>query len=171
MPDNSPSLSGEFIRFFVVGVGATVIHIGVYLLLNACLDITEARPIALTITYAIGYIVSFFLNYIVTLKWTFKTNATLTKGIGFVFSHCVNACMHLVLLNFFSSLKAGQFLSTLVLLLLPWAAELLPIIAEPETLLPIPVYLIVVPVNFLMVRFFMRSTPRKSEDQSIQARS
>lgn len=158
MPDKTSTLCGEFTRFFVVGVGATVIHIGVYLLLNACFGITEAMPLALTITYAIGYIVSFFLNYIVTLKWTFKTNATLTKSAGFVLSHSVNAGLHIVLLNIFSRLKAGQFLSNLVLLLLPWVADMLPIIAEPETLLPLPVYLIVVPVNFLMVRFFMRST-------------
>lgn len=155
MHDNSTSLGGEFTRFFIVGVGATVIHIGVYLLLNTCFDITEARPIALTITYATGYIVSFILNYIITLKWTFKTNATMAKSIGFVLSHCVNAGLHLLLLNLFSNMKAGQFLSSLILFTIPWAVEHFPVIAEPETLLPIPVYLIVVPTNFLMVRYFL----------------
>lgn len=153
------TISGEFARFFVVGVGATIVHIGVYLLLNECFGITEARPLLLTATYATGYIVSFVLNYIVTLKWTFKTDGTLAKGIGFAFSHSVNAGMHLLLLNVFSYLKVGQLLADLTRWLLPWAAELLPIITEPETLLPLPVYLIVVPMNFLMVRYFLKRPP------------
>jgi putative flippase GtrA len=156
MLEKRSAIFSEFTRFFVVGVGATIVHIGVYLLLNACFGITEANPPALTTTYAIGYLVSFGLNYLITLKWTFKTKGTLAKGVGFALSHGINAGMHLLLLNLFSYLKIGQFLSGIILWLLPWAAELFPIITEPETLLPLPVYLFVVPMNFLMVRYFLK---------------
>lgn len=147
---------GEFARFFVVGVGATLLHLGVYLLLNWLFDVSEAQALALTLTYAAGYAVSFVVNYLVTLRWTFKTEGSVGKGIGFAFSHMVNAGMHLLLLNVFRTVGAGNALSLLMIWLVPWLVEWLPVLGRPESLLPLPVYVIVVPINFLMVRFFMR---------------
>ena len=147
---------GEFVRFFVVGVGATLLHLVVYWLLNWCFDLTEQNALGITLTYAAGYAVSFVANYIVTLRWTFKTEGSVSKGLGFAFSHLVNAGMHLGLLNLFRSVGAGDVLSMLLIWLTPWLVELVPMLGRPEALLPLPVYVIVVPLNFLMVRFFLK---------------
>ena len=147
---------GEFARFFVVGVGATLVHLAVYLLLNWLFDLSVADVWAITATYAVGYVVSFVANYFASLRWTFKTQGSVRKGLGFAFSHLVNAFMHLILLNFFRAVGAGDALSMLLIWLTPWLVELLPVLGRPESLLPLPVYIIVVPVNFLMVRFFLK---------------
>ena len=149
-------LGGEFTRFFVVGVGATLVHLGVYLLLNAIFGVAESAPLALTLTYTVGYVVSFVFNYLVSLKWTFRTEGSVKKGLGFAFSHAVNAGMHLLLLNLFRVLGAGTALVGLLQFMCPWLIELLPVLGRPESLLPFPVYAIVVPINFLMVRYFLK---------------
>lgn len=147
---------GEFARFFVVGVGATVLHLAVYLLLNWLFNLSDKDALGITVTYAIGYAVSFVANYIISLRWTFKTEGSVGKGLGFAFSHLVNAGMHLGLLNLFRAVGAGDALSMLLIWLTPWLVEWLPVLGRPESLLPLPVYVIVVPVNFLMVRFFLK---------------
>lgn len=147
---------GEFCRFFVVGVGATLLHLAVYMLLNCLFDLSEQDALGITLTYAAGYAVSFVANYMVSLRWTFRTEGSVGKGLGFAFSHLVNAGLHLLLLNLFRSLGAGDALSMLLIWLTPWLVDLLPVLGRPESLLPLPVYLIVVPVNFLMVRYFLK---------------
>lgn len=147
---------GEFCRFFVVGVGATLLHLAVYMLLNCLFDLSEQDALGITLTYAAGYAVSFVANYVVSLRWTFRTRGSVGKGLGFAFSHLVNAGLHLLLLNLFRSLGAGDALSMLLIWLTPWLVDLLPVLGRPESLLPLPVYLIVVPVNFLMVRYFLK---------------
>lgn len=133
LPGIAKKLGPEFIRFFVVGVGATIVHLAVYYAINAYFDLSDATPLALNISYATGYLLSFVGNYIASLKWTFKTEGSVAKGAGFAFSHLVNWGMHQGLLNFF----------TLV-------------VGIPANWAPIPIYLIVVPVNFLLVRFFLK---------------
>ena len=152
----SRGIGGEFVRFFVVGVGATLLHMGVYLLLNALFGVTEAHPVALTLTYAIGYVVSMAANYAASLMWTFKTSGSVGKGAGFIFSHAVNAGVHLGLLNAFRCLGVGSWLVALVQWLAPRAVELLPVLGQAESLLPIPIYVVAVPLNFFMVRFFLK---------------
>ena len=152
----SRQTGGEFARFFVVGVGATLLHLLVYWLLNWLFGVSEADALGITLTYAAGYAVSFVANYVVSLRWTFKTEGSVSKGLGFAFSHLVNAGMHLGLLNLFRALGAGELLSMLLIWLTPWLVELLPVLGRPESLLPLPVYVIVVPLNFLMVRFFLK---------------
>ena len=147
---------GEFARFFVVGVGATLLHMAVYMLLNWVFNLSDKDALGITITYAVGYAVSFVANYIVSLRWTFRTEGSVSKGLGFAFSHLVNAGMHLGLLNLFRSVGAGDALSMLLIWLTPWLVELVPMLGRPESLLPLPVYVIVVPLNFLMVRFFLK---------------
>lgn len=145
----------QFVRFFVVGVGATLLHWGVYVLLNCLLGLTEEQSLALTCTYAVGYGISFVGNYIASLKWTFKTQGSVSKGLGFIFSHAVNFGLHLGLLNLFLWLGVGTLLAQALHYCLPWLTESLPAVADPANLLPLPVFMIVVPVNFLMVRFFL----------------
>ena len=147
---------GEFARFFVVGVGATLLHLVVYLLLNWLFNLSDKDGLGITLTYATGYAVSFVANYFVSLRWTFKTEGSVGKGLGFAFSHLVNAGMHLGLLNLFRAIGAGDALSMLLIWLTPWLVEWMPVLGRPESLLPLPVYVIVVPLNFLMVRFFLK---------------
>ena len=147
---------GEFARFFVVGVGATLVHLGVYLLFNWVFNLGEHDAWGITATYAVGYLVSFIVNYVVTLRWTFKTQGSVRKGLGFAFSHLVNAFLHLILLNFFRAVGAGDALSMLLIWLTPWLVDWLPVLGRPESLLPLPVYVIVVPLNFIMVRYFVK---------------
>ena len=116
---NSTTLR-EAIRFCIVGVLATIVHYGIYLLLKGVINVS--------VTYTIGYVISFIGNFVLTNVYTFKTQATAKKGIGFVICHVINYLLHIGLLNVFI-----------------W-------MGVPSSLAPIPVYCIVVPVNFLLVR-------------------
>ena len=116
---NSTTLR-EAIRFCIVGVLATIVHYGLYLLLKGVINVSVA--------YTIGYVISFIGNFVLTNVYTFKTQATAKKGIGFVICHVINYLLHIGLLNVFI-----------------W-------MGVPSSLAPIPVYCIVVPVNFLLVR-------------------
>lgn len=81
------------IRFCLVGVLATGIHYGIYLLLNLW--------IWTWLAYTIGYAISFVLNYILTNYFTFKTKPTIKNGAGFVVSHLINYGLHIGLLEVF----------------------------------------------------------------------
>ena len=86
-------LKTEFFRFALVGVIATVIHYGLYLLLKSIVSVNVA--------YTIGYIISLACNFVLTAKVTFRTGVSAVRGIGFALSHAVNYCLHIVLLNLF----------------------------------------------------------------------
>lgn len=141
--------SAQIFRFLVVGVGATLAHWGIYLLLNALLGLTERDTFALSITYSLGYAVSLLGNYLLSLKWTFRTKGSAAKGLGFLFSHAVNYGLHLLLLNLFLWLGVHRLLHAALAAVAPGLT------VAPEALLPLPVFFVVVPVNFLMVRFFL----------------
>lgn len=79
---NLNKMGGQFARFFVVGIAATLIHWGTYIVLNRLFGLEEGDKLALTITYSIGYAVSFIGNYILSLKWTFRTSGNVKKGAG-----------------------------------------------------------------------------------------
>ena len=122
---NSTTLR-EAIRFCIVGVLATIVHYGIYLLLKGVINVSVA--------YTIGYVISFIGNFVLTNVYTFKTQATAKKGIGFVICHVINYLLHIGLLNVFI-----------------W-------LGVPSSLAPIPVYCIVVPVNFLLVRKVVKTS-------------
>lgn len=90
-------LKSEFIRFAVVGVIATGIHYGVYLLLKLVINVNLA--------YTLGYLTSLSCNFWLTARFTFKSGVSALKGVGFVLSHAVNYLLHIGLLNLF--LKMG----------------------------------------------------------------
>ncbi|MGM9838225.1 MAG: GtrA family protein [Paludibacteraceae bacterium] len=83
----------EMIRFGIVGVVATVIHYGVYLLLNMWLWTWLA--------YTIGYVLSFCVNYLLTNYFTFRTKPNVKNGAGFALSHIINYTLHILLLELF----------------------------------------------------------------------
>lgn len=111
----------QFVRFVIVGIIATIIHYGIYWLLINVINVSLA--------YTIGYLVSFVCNFFLTSYFTFKSEATIKKGFGFGFAHCVNYLLHIGLLNLF--LYFGM----------------------EKDLAPIPVFCMVIPVNFLLVRY------------------
>lgn len=115
----------EIIRFGIVGVIATIIHYGIYLVLNLI--------IVSWIAYSIGYGISFLGNFYLSNRFTFKTKPTFKKGVGFGLSHFINYLLQVILLSVF--IKLGI----------------------PDKYAPIPVFCIAVPVNFLMVRFVLKS--------------
>ena len=83
----------EIIRFGIVGLIATAIHYGIYLLLKQVVEIN--------ISYTIGYIISLACNFYLTARFTFQTKTSVKRGAGFIASHVVNYFLHLVLLNLF----------------------------------------------------------------------
>ena len=89
---NSTTLR-EAIRFCIVGVLATIVHYGIYLLLKGVINVSVA--------YTIGYVISFIGNFVLTNVYTLKTQATAKKGIGFVICHVINYLLHIGLLNVF----------------------------------------------------------------------
>ncbi len=80
-------------RFAIVGVIATGIHYGIYLLLNEWINVN--------IAYTIGYVVSFCCNLWLTAHFTFKTEVTVKRTGGFILSHVVNFLLHIGLLSMF----------------------------------------------------------------------
>lgn len=115
---------GEIFRFGIVGVIATGIHYGIYLLLNLWLNVN--------LSYTLGYIISFVCNFYLSNVFTFKTQPTVRKGVGFAFSHAVNYSLQIVLLN------------------------IMIFCGIPQKYAPIPVWAISIPLNFILVRFFLK---------------
>lgn len=85
------------------------------------------------VAYSIGYGISFLGNFYLSNKFTFKTKPTIKKGIGFGLSHFMNYLLQVILLNIF--IKLGI----------------------PNKYAPVPVFCIAIPINFLMVRFVLKS--------------
>ncbi|RGO89400.1 GtrA family protein [Bacteroides thetaiotaomicron] len=144
----------EFVRFILVGILATATHYGIYFLFM-CTDVTSyciyywlvfwqlllimvfifflCVLMLPAIAYTIGYVISFILNFYLSNIFTFNTKPTVRKGIGFGISHFINYLLHIGLLSLFI-----------------W-------IGVPERWAPLPVFALVVPVNFLLVRFVLKS--------------
>ena len=114
----------EFIRFGIVGAIATVIHYVIYLIVKQVIDVN--------IAYTAGYLISLLCNFFLTARFTFRSEASVKKGAGFIVSHIVNYLLHMLLLNLF--IRAGL----------------------PSAYAPIPVDCIAIPVNFLLVRTVFR---------------
>ena len=129
---NSPKVH-EFIRFTIVGVVATGIHYGIYLLLLWIYEIGQDETIYTNIAYTIGYIISFLCNLWLTAHFTFREKLTIKRGGGFALSHVINYLLHLAFLSLFIWLGVPN----------KWA--------------PIPVYCLVIPINFILVRTVFKS--------------
>lgn len=129
----SSSKVKEFVRFGIVGVLATGIHYGIYYLLDQIINVN--------IAYTIGYVVSWFVNLYLTAHFTFKSQLSVKKGIGFAFSHLVNYLMHMIFLNIFLAVGLS------------------------DEIAPLFVFAIVIPMNFLLVRFVFKSKRFQNQEQ------
>lgn len=95
----------EIFRFGIVGIIATVLHYGIYYLLNSI--------IPLNIAFTIGYGSGFIFNFFASTYFTFKTKATTKKGVGFIISNFINYLTQLLLLNFFLHINISKDIAPL----------------------------------------------------------
>ena len=123
---HSKSKRYQFIRYCTVGSLAAGIHYGVYFVLQ------EYELVNLNIAYTIGYATSFICNFFMTSYFTFRSNTSLKKALGFGGSHLVNYLIHMGLFNLFLSLDVNQEIA------------------------PLFVLAVAVPVNFVMLRFVFK---------------
>ena len=86
----------------------------------------------LNIAYTIGYATSFICNFFMTSYFTFRSNPSLKKALGFGGSHLVNYLIHMGLFNLFLFLDVNQEIA------------------------PLFVLAVAVPVNFVMLRFVFK---------------
>lgn len=77
----------------LVGIFATALHYGIYLLLRCAIQIDVA--------YTIGYVLSFLANFYLTARFTFRTAPSWRRLVGMGGAHGVNYVLHMVLLNLF----------------------------------------------------------------------
>lgn len=121
------SLNGkllEFIRFCVVGTTALIVQ---YALFYVLFKVSGHHNLA----YFVSYLMSAILNFILTVRYTFKVNFSKSKLLGFVGCHLFNLILQLLLFNLFIWMGLSEVLA-------PW-----------------PVYAIAVPSNFVLVRLVM----------------
>lgn len=123
----------EFVRFAIVGVIATGIHYGVYYLFEQIINVNVA--------YTIGYIVSWFANLYLTSRFTFKSELSIKKSVGFAFSHLVNYLLHMLFLNMFLAIGLSPEIASLF------------------------VFALVIPINFLLVRFVFKSKKFQKQEK------
>ena len=83
----------EIMRFGIVGCFATLLHYGIYWILQHWIE--------MNIAYTIGYGLSFLCNFYLTSHFTFKKEATVKRGLGFSGAHLTNYLNHIFLLNLF----------------------------------------------------------------------
>ena len=84
---------GEMIRFSIVGTLVTVIHYGVYWLLQLVMNVN--------IAWTAGYIAGFIFNYYMSAYYIFRKKTSAKNGSGFGVAHIVNYLLQMGLLNFF----------------------------------------------------------------------
>lgn len=88
-----PAHLTAFLRFVLVGVIATALHYGIYLVLQ--------RFINATVAYTTGYVLSFVANFYLTAYFTFRSKPSWGKAAGFAGAHLCNYLLHIGLLNLF----------------------------------------------------------------------
>lgn len=83
----------EILRFGVVGTVSTLLHYGIYWVLQHWIEVN--------IAYTIGYLLSFLANYWLSAHFTFHKDMNVKNGFGFSGAHIFNYFLHIVLLNTF----------------------------------------------------------------------
>lgn len=91
---------GEFVRFGIVGGVCTLLHYGLYYVLQLAINVN--------IAYTLGYALSFIANFYLTSWFTFGTSPSWKKLFGMGGAHTVNYVLHIVLLNLFIRLGIAQ---------------------------------------------------------------
>lgn len=82
-----------FVKFGMVGVFATILHYGIYWVLQ--------RFIEVNVAYSVAYFFAFIANFYLTSYFTFGTSPSWKKLFGMGGAHVVNWLLQLALLNIF----------------------------------------------------------------------
>lgn len=93
-------IAGEFVRFGLVGALCTVLHYGVYYLLQLVINVN--------IAYTIGYLAGFVVNFYLTSYFTFREAPTWKRLVGMGGAHGINYLLHMLLLNIFLGVGVPQ---------------------------------------------------------------
>jgi putative flippase GtrA len=72
----------EFLRFCVVGAVCTALDMALFYLLRIIMPYQAAL--------VGGYVISLVVNYMLTIRWTFRTRSTIGNAIGIVSAHLFN---------------------------------------------------------------------------------
>ncbi len=99
MMKNSPII-GEAFRFIFVGILCTLLHYGLYYLMQLIINVN--------IAYTLGYFISFAINFWLTSKFIFETSPSWKKLFGMGGAHGVNYILHIILLNLFIHIGIPQ---------------------------------------------------------------
>lgn len=86
-----------------------------------------------TLSFTLSYLIAMTVNYLMTTAFTFKVKANVKNAVGFIVSNAINYALCALFLNLFI-----------------W-------IGVSNKLAPLPMYVICVPINYIIVRFVMRS--------------
>lgn len=100
----------EFFRFCIVGIIATATLYGFYWIF-----LQFANP---TLSYSIGYLFAFVVNYLLTTSFTFKVNKSVKNGMGFIVSNIINYFLSICLLNIFLHLGLNDKIAPITTVLL-----------------------------------------------------
>ena len=99
MMKNSPIIEEAF-RFIFVGILCTLLHYGLYYLMQLIINVN--------IAYTLGYFISFAINFWLTSRFTFETSPSWKKLFGMGGAHVVNYILHIILLNLFIHIGIPQ---------------------------------------------------------------
>jgi len=97
---NIKKISGEVIRFAIVGTIATAINWGVYWVLQHWVNVN--------IAYTAGFLLSILCNYLLSSYFTFRKPPTIVNVVGFALAHTAAFFIRLALLNLFIFLGVRQ---------------------------------------------------------------
>lgn len=105
---HSDSPKAQFMRFILNGCFSAGIHYLVYFLCQLFIEVN--------VSYAIGYILSFLVNYYTTTYFTFRTTPSWKHFVGFSGSHGVNFLLHIVLFWCCMQLGINRFIAPVLVM-------------------------------------------------------
>lgn len=123
---------GEFVRFCIVGVIATA--------LDACIFYLVRIFASYQIALVSGYCLSLIVNYLLTIYWTFRKKPSAGNLLGVIGAHLFNLFVVRMSLMWLFVNMAGI----------------------PDRIAYIPTLLISMVTNFLVVRFAVNRSDKKS---------
>lgn len=122
---NTNSRYSEFVKFCIVGALCTAVDAAIFYI---AIQLTSYM-----IALCSGYLLSLFLNYFLTVYWTFKTTANKKNAIGIISAHIFNLfVVRMGLMSF--------FIKTLCM---------------SERMAYIPTLIISVVTNFIIIKFII----------------
>ena len=93
-----------------MGVISTITLYGIY-----CIALKLINP---TLSYTIGYLFAFIVNYLLTTSFTFKVKKSVKNGMGFIVSNIINYFVSIGLLNLFLHLGLDDKIAPIATVLL-----------------------------------------------------